>query len=60
MSHRDARRSGEKLALSGDQRDERLRRLTKRLHSANGLDRDALRHVMQAGDERETERQALY
>lgn len=52
MSHRDARRIGEKLALSEEQRPERLRRLTKRLHSADGLDRDALRYVEQTGDER--------
>ena len=51
MSHRDARRIGEKPALSGEQRAERLRRLTKRLHSADGLDRDALQAVEQAGDE---------
>lgn len=51
MSHRDARRIGEKPALSGGQRAERLRQLTKRLHSADGLDRDALQAVEQTGDE---------
>ena len=38
--------------LSEERRAERLRRLIKRLHSADGLDRDALRCVEQAGDER--------
>jgi hypothetical protein len=51
VSHRDARRIGERPALSGKQRAERLRRLIKRLHSADGLDRDALQAVEQAGDE---------
>jgi len=40
------------LALSEEQRGEWVRRLTKRLHRANGLGRDALRYVEQIGDER--------
>jgi hypothetical protein len=52
VSHRDARLIGENLALSEEGRAERLRRLIKRLHSADGLDRDALRYVEQTGDER--------
>jgi hypothetical protein len=40
------------VALSEEQRSERLRRLIKRLHSADGLDRDALRDVEKADDER--------
>jgi hypothetical protein len=51
VSHRNARRIGEKLALSEEQCAERLRRLAKRLHGADGLDRDALRYVEQTGDE---------
>jgi len=52
MSHRDARRSAEKPALSEEQRAERLRLLAKRLRHPGGLDRDALRNVERTGDER--------
>ncbi len=51
MSHRDARRIGERPALNREQRVGRLRRLTRRLRSADGLDRDALRNLEQAGTE---------
>lgn len=52
MSQGDARRKGRTVALSEEQRSERLRGLIKRLHSADGLDRDALREVEKADDER--------
>lgn len=48
MSDREARRI-EKPALSEKRRADRLRRLTRRLRSADGLDRDALRNLEQAG-----------
>jgi len=51
VSHRDARRIGERPALNGKQRAERLQRLAKRLRSVDGLDRDALRNIEQAGTE---------
>lgn len=50
MSDREARRI-EKPALSEKRRADRLRRLTRRLRSADGLDRDALRNLEQAGTE---------
>lgn len=56
MRPRDARRIGEKPALSGEQRAELLRRLTKRLHSADGLDRDALQAVEQSGEDPQVRR----
>lgn len=44
--------TAEKPALSEEQRAERLRLLAKRLHSPDGLDRDALKHIEQlTGDE---------
>jgi hypothetical protein len=50
VSDREARRI-EKPALSEKGRADRLRRLTRRLRSADGLDRDALRNLEQAGTE---------
>jgi hypothetical protein len=45
--------TAEKPALSEEQRAERLRLLTKRLHSRDGLDRDALKHIERlTGDEK--------
>lgn len=44
--------TAEKPALSEEQRAERLRLLVKRLHSPDGLDRDALKRIEQlTGDE---------
>lgn len=45
--------TAEKPALSEEQRAERLRLLTKRLHSRDGLDRDVLKHIERlTGDEK--------
>lgn len=39
--------TAEKPALSDEERAERLRRLTERMFSADGLDRDTLEHIEQ-------------
>ena len=44
--------TAEKPALSDDERAERLRRLAERMFSADGLDRDTLKHIERVtGDE---------
>ena len=44
--------TAEKPALSDEERAERLRRLTERMFSPDGLDRDTLEHIEQlTGDE---------
>ncbi|MGH2863889.1 MAG: hypothetical protein ACRDJX_01425 [Solirubrobacteraceae bacterium] len=42
--------TAEKPALSDEQRAERLRSLSERLRSTDGLDRDTLQHIEQLAD----------